>query len=576
MNQKPPNTRTRRSGWLGHRATRLKSLAVVGAITLGFAGAALVAAGPASADPSFQFVQVGSDTTQYLMDAYANALGGSIIGEYDAVNPVTQTANEAITPEIASATVAGAGSNCSFTRPNGSGGGYKAMSFAFTVTPANTGPTTTLGQNGTPPQAGCISIVRSSSPPGSVNTTAGNPGSSLTNGNFVYIPYAVDAVTYATGATAPVSQTTQCVAALNTSCTTNVGTNGNPAGIGNITFTPTATAIPQTLNLSVAQLTTLYGQCLPVTVGTTTLNPGTSFSFTMNSAVGSPAVFTTATSSSLAAGTQVTLEGGSLPPGFNAQSVYFVASTPAPTATTFALAATPTGTAINVTATTADPTGSGSGTVATLGNVDLYAPQPGSGTLAFWELTFNLTAPAACWHQVVVAGPAVGIAAEEHDGTALASDPNGIEPFSIGRWVSGSTGVTKDLRHGALLQSITSAGTTPVVVPPLNSGGTINVGGCLAGTSFNQATCFPLTRELYNVMDYYEVNNVTPAAGITNNVPFNALLAAQFVGASSGLCKATFTIENQGFSPLLSGFTDTCGSIANSLRTQMNNSATNG
>jgi hypothetical protein len=280
-------------------------------------------------------------------------------------------------------------------------------------------------------------------------------------------------------------------------------------------------------------------------------------------------VFTTATASNLTAGEEVTLQGGGLPGGFSAQAVYFVASSPAPTATTFSLAATSGGTAIASTST-------GSGSVAIPGNVDLYAPQPGSGTLAFWELTFNLTAPAACWHQSIVAGPGTGIAVEEHDGSAIASDPNGIEPISIARWVSASTGVTTDLRHGDVLQSMTSSGTTPVVVPPLNGGGTINVAGCLAGSSFNQSTCFPLTRELYNVMDYYEVVNTAPTG--TNNAAFNPVLAGLFVGSGSGLCHATFTIENQGFFPILpnSAFTDACGATANSLRVQMNNAATNG
>jgi hypothetical protein len=525
---------------------------VAGAVTLGFAGAALTAVTPASADPAFQFVQVGSDTTQYVMDAFANTVGGGVIGEYDAVNPSTQIANEVITPQIASPTQAGVASGCSFTRPNGSGGGFKAMAFAFTVGNG----TTTLGQNGTPPGAGCISISRSSSPPGSVSTSPGTPGSSLLTGNFIYVPYAIDAVTYATGPTTATSETIQCVAAT-TGCT-NVSN-----GIGTITFTTTPTTIPQTLNLSQSNLNTLYGLCQPVTVGGHTLNPGTSFSFTSTAA--NPAVFTTGVASNLAAGQEVTLSGSGVPAGFTAGTPYFVIS---PTATTFELAATSGGTPIGSTAT-------GSGTVDVTGNVDLYAPQPGSGTLAFWELTFNLTAPAACWHQTIINGPGIGIAVEEHDGSALASDPNGIAPFSIARWVSGKNAVTTDLRHGAVLQSMTASdGTT--VVPPLNAGGTINVGGCLQAPNFNQATCFPLTRELYNVMDYYEVVNQT-ATG-TNNVPFNPVLAGLFAGSTSQMCRATFTISQQGFAPIgvNSAFTDPCGSTAASLRVQMNNSSANG
>lgn len=673
MNLKPPITRTRRSGWLGQRSARVKALVVVGALGLGIGGAVLTAAVPASADPSFQFVEVGSDTTEYVMDVFANALGGSILASYDAVNPLTQIANETVTPEIASQTVSGAGQNCSFTRPNGSGGGYKALSYANTVTATgstNVGPVTTLGQNGTAPQANCITLDRSSSPPGSVSATAGTPGSSETTGagtagtaagNFVYVPFAVDALTYATGPATPTSETIQCVGALDTTSTcTGVGSNG----IGTTTFTTAGTPNLQGLNLSLAQLTTLYGQCQPVTVGTTTLNPGTNTSITTSAAetsatAGTPIVLNYTSGFSLSANQEVTFQGGGLaggnsPAALSATNVYYVSATGL-TSTTFEVSTTSGGTPVNYPA--FGPTASSgldaviTGSVATVGTVDLYAPQAGSGTLAFWELTFNLTAPAACWHQVVVSGPAIGISVEEHDGTAIASDPIGIDPFSIGRWVSGSTGATTDLRHGAVLEDMTAAGANVTVTPgtadvftpataqtftngtevtlsgttlpggftagttyfmvdasstfelsatsggtaiggsgagtavqfndivtPLNSGNTENVQGCLSGASFNQANCFVLTRELFNVMDYYQVVNVTPPAGITNVQPYNSLLAGEFVGGSSGLCRATFTIENQGFYPITSGsaFSDACGATTNALRVQENNSAANG
>jgi hypothetical protein len=181
-----------------------------------------------------------------------------------------------------------------------------------------------------------------------------------------------------------------------------------------------------------------------------------------------------------------------------------------------------------------------------------------------------------------VAGPAIGIAVEEHDGSALDSDPNGIVPMSIGRWVSGSTGDTPDLRHGAVLQAVTAVSTAnpPVdtVVQPLNSGGTINLSGCTTA-SFNQSACFPITRELYNVMDYYEVTSgSTPPTGATNNPAFNPLLSSLFQGSTSALCRSGFTISANGFGTLFSGstFTDLCGANTASLRVQMNNSASNG
>src|SRR5215472_12800025 len=420
MSPKPPTTGTGRSRWFGRGTTRLKSLAVVGTVTLGFAGAAFAAAGPASADPTFQFVQVGSDTIQFTMDAFANTVGGGIIGEYDAVNPLTTTPGETITPQLAGAS-ASAYTSCSFTRPNGSGGGFKAMAYAYTV--GSGAGTTTLGQSGTPPQANCISMSRSSSAPGSVSSATGTPGSLLSSGNFVYVPFAIDAVTYATGPITALSETTLCVAST-TGCT-NV-TNG----FGSITFTTTPSTIPQGMNLTVAQLQTLYNTCQPLTVGGTTLNPGTSFSSTSTAA--NPAVFT-ATGSNLTANQEVTLSGG-VPAGFTAGTPYFVV---APTANTFELAATSGGTAIAATAT-------GTATVQTIGNIDLYAPQNGSGTLAFWQNTMGVSAPQACWHQTIVGGPAIGVPVEEHDGSALASDPNGIAPLSIARFVAAKSGADPD------------------------------------------------------------------------------------------------------------------------------------
>jgi len=553
MLSKPPIARTGKSGWLGQRATRLKSLVVVGAVSLGFAGAAIAAAVPASADPAFQFTEVGSDTIQNMMDFFAGQVGGGIIGTYDAVNPLSQTAGEIITPGIASATTPGASLNCSYTRPNGSGGGFKAMDFSYN-------PSTTLGQAAVAPQAGCITMSRSSGAPGSVSGTAGTPGALLGTGNFVYVPFAVDAVTYATGGTTASSQTIKC----NGPTTPTGFTCSSTTGQGTVTFTTTPTTISQTADFTVAQLQTLYGTCSSVTVGGTTFNPGTSFTYSATAA--SPAVFTTTAASNLTAGTTVTLSGGTAPTGFTNGTPYFVV---APTATTFELAATSGGTPINSTTT-------GSGTVTAAGNVDLYAPQPGSGTLSFWQTTMGVTAPQACWHQTIIAGPGTGIAVEEHDGAALASDPNGIAPNSIAKWVAMNNGVTTpDVRHGSLLQSIT-VGTT--VVPP-TSGGAMNVAGCLTGASFNQATCFPITREVYNVVDFFEVVNTPPPAGQVGNPAFNPVLAGLFASTSSTLCRSTFTISNLGFGNLPtanSAFADQCGATTSLLRVQMNNTTAQG
>ncbi len=562
MHLKPPIPRTGRSGWLGRQATRLKCLAVVGAVALGVGGGVLVAVTPASADPAFSFVQVGSDTTENVMDFFTGQIAGGVLASYDAVNPASQNAGEIITPAVASTSVAGASTPCSFTRPNGSGQGFKTLDFSFTN--GSGGLSTGLAAN---PAAGCVSASRSSSGPGSV--TAGScdgAGSQCNTGNFVYIPFAIDAVTYATGPTTAISTTTLCTS-QNTSCT-NVGTNGNPPGIGTVTFTTTPTAISQTADFSQTDLQDLYGKCTSVTVGSTTYNPeGSSFAFTATSA--SPAVFT-ASGSAFAANQVVTLGApaspATLPGGFSAGVSYYVVS---PSGDTFELALSPGGAAIASTST-------GSGTVVTPGNIDLYAPQNGSGTLSFWETSMGVSAVQPCWHQTIVAGPAVGVSVEEHDGSALASDPNGIAPISIAKWIGMSNGdIIPDVRHGDLLQSIT-VGSTPVA--PINSTGSMNISGCLA-TGGTQSACFPITREVYNVVNYYEVTSTTAPSGSLNNQPFNSVLAGLFVGTGSTLCKSNFTIAELGFGNMPStnsAFTDICGATTAGLRVQMNATSTEG
>ena len=441
MYPKPPVARTGKSGWLGHRVARLKSLAVVGAVTLGFAGAAFAAAAPASADPAFSFVGVGSDTTQNVMDLFAGQTSGGIIGSYDAVNPVTQTGAEIITPAVAGG--GGAQQNCSYTRPNGSGQGFKALDASFN-------PSTTLAQLAVAPQAGCIQFSRSSGGPGSGTSAATGPGVIDPAGGLVYVPFGLDAVTDSTGPTTAISETTKCVAAT-TGCTNVVN------GIGTITFTTTPTNITNAGQFTLANLQTLYGTCANVTVGGVTYNPNTA---------------------------------------------------------------------------TAGQT-----------QINLYAPQNGSGTLSFWESKMGVTAVQSCWHQTVVTGPAVGISVEEHDGAALASDPNGLAPISIAKWLAMSNGVvTPDVRHGDILEPI--GGVQPVVNGSLN-------------------TAFPIVREVYNVVAF---NQVT--AGASNNPVLTGLVA----GTGSALCQSAFTIQEEGFGLLPSASTpDQCGSTANSLRVQETN-----
>ncbi|HXZ63090.1 MAG TPA: hypothetical protein VEH05_00050, partial [Streptosporangiaceae bacterium] len=103
--------------------------------------------------------------------------------------------------------------------------------------------------------------------------------------------------------------------------------------------------------------------------------------------------------------------------------------------------------------------------------------------------------------------------------------------------------------------------------------------GCLTGSNFVQSACFPITREVYNVMDYYEVVNTTPPSGTLNNPAYNAVLSGLFAGSSSTLCRNSFLISNLGFGDLPtanSAFADQCGSTASTLRVQMNATAAEG
>ncbi|MGP4013330.1 hypothetical protein [Streptomyces sp. 4N124] len=140
----------------------VKSYAKVGAA---FGAAALglgILAAPASADPVpatdyRQLAGVGSDTTQYVVNGLGDLTNanGKIIASWDA-----------LPPEGSTTTIKTKANGCSITRPNGSSAGIDALN-------ADT--------------AGCLDFARSSRKP--ANTTTAD---------LTWIPFAKDAVTYAT------------------------------------------------------------------------------------------------------------------------------------------------------------------------------------------------------------------------------------------------------------------------------------------------------------------------------------------------------------------------------------------
>jgi hypothetical protein len=450
MNPKPPVARTGMSGWLGRRSARLKSLVVVGAVSLGFAGVGFAAAGSATADPATNYVAVGSDTIQDVMNGFAGQVSDGILASYNATNPVTNATHEIITPSKVAATAGGQQVNCSFTRPNGSTEGFNALDFSST----NGGGG--LTQLASSPGTGCIDISRSSAAPGINGSGAGSldPG----NGNLIYIPFALDAVTGATGPTTAAGDlltTTQCL-------------SGGSCSGGLVTFTPSLTNITTADDFTKADLVSLY---------------------------------------SCAGGT------GAAPNDFVAEGgIQYYPNGDAPTG------------------------------VSTDVNIDLYLPQSGSGTLKFWAstLSFSATSPPNCDHQTILSGPAAGVAVEEHDGTAFASDPNGYGPLSIAQWLAQSHGID-DRRHDDVIHMVNG-------VNPLNAAGGLN-------------TSFPIVREVYNVMQYDRV--------VSGDSNFDAILSGLFTTTSSSLCRSTVLIKTYGFGTLPSASTpDACGSTASSLRVQ--------
>ena len=188
---------------------------------------------------------------------------------------------------------------------------------------------------------------------------------------------------------------------------------------------------------------------------------------------------------------------------------------------------------------TYDPTG----TVAGDTKIDLYIPQKGSGTRNFWAsfLGFNATTPPSCDHDTIVGGALAAdtVPVEEHDGTAVTTDPNGFGPFSIAQWISQRNG-HNDRRHGVVLHNLTPDGSTTPQSPFGNSNpqtGSLN-------------TNFPITRNVYSVVSFARVTNTSdPLFGLLN-------------GPNSFVCNQQVSLIQFGFGLLPT----TCGQVLASNR----------
>jgi hypothetical protein len=193
---------------------------------------ASVLVGSASADPAqyTALVGVGSDTSQDVVNALAGksngllytpvqssaATGGRQVISFDATPPAG-AADNCITPKIGAAT---------FTRPNGSTGGRRALSRAMDGTGYGTAATCALAD-----VSGQVDFARSSSGPSGVT------------GALTYIPFARDGVSFAAYRANGAAVTTLSRAELTTLFTTGPTTIGGvrivPCGIqtGSGTFT---------------------------------------------------------------------------------------------------------------------------------------------------------------------------------------------------------------------------------------------------------------------------------------------------------------------------------------------------
>jgi hypothetical protein len=150
-----------------------------------------------------------------------------------------------------------------------------------------------------------------------------------------------------------------------------------------------------------------------------------------------------------------------------------------------------------------------------------YVPQAGSGTRSFWNTTVGITDAG------ITAGtfPAkdvtpAGVTVQEHDGTAVASDPYALVGFSISQWVAQTNGVAPKRTAGAILRSI--GGLEPTVVTD--------------GVYATAPTWSAIKRSVYNIV---------PTA-LVNADEENAYTRA-FRGSNSLVCQSQAVILKFGY-----------------------------
>jgi hypothetical protein len=173
------------------------------------------------------------------------------------------------------------------------------------------------------------------------------------------------------------------------------------------------------------------------------------------------------------------------------------------------------------------------GDVATPLNV--YIPQAGSGTRAFWIAKFNVTeanitaaaANASCLDDTIDTAPNVGVAVQEHSGLAVGSDNYAVTPHSIPTYVAqnnGIEGVTSRI-NGAVLHPIGD-------VNPTNGTGTSKV---MNPTYLTSSKTSMLGRLMYNIVPSRTLDDPS------------SLEHEVFAGQTSRICQETATISQYGY-----------------------------
>ena len=153
--------------------------------------------------------------------------------------------------------------------------------------------------------------------------------------------------------------------------------------------------------------------------------------------------------------------------------------------------------------------------------INAYIPQAGSGTRSFWIGQVKIT-EADITNGVTAAKDVTptGISVQEHDGTAVATDPYALVGFSISQWVAQTNGVAPKRTAGAILRSI--GGLEPTVVTD--------------GVYATAPTWSAIKRAVYNIV---------PTA-LINADEENAYTRA-FRGTNSLVCQSQTVIQKFGY-----------------------------